>query len=211
VLTNIASTPPADKMPIALLTPVAEGLRSVAFSRRYLTSLNVLMAAGGLVFLIACANVATLLLARATARRKEMSLRLAVGAPRSRLVRQLLTESAVYAAAGAGLGLLFATWGGPTLLVLLTQGRDPLPIDVSLDPPVLAFTAAVSVLTTLLCGLAPAFRATRLDVAVDLKENAALRVASSAPPACAAARSWSPHKWPWRCRWFSAPASSSAR
>jgi predicted permease len=173
VVANISSTPPADKLPIGLLTPASKGLQSMGVSRRYMTSLSVLMAAGGLVFLIACANVATLLLARATARRKEMSLRLAMGAARSRLARQLLTESAVYAAAGAGLGLLFATWGGPTLLVLLTQGRDPLPVDVRLDHQVLAFTAAVSLLTTLLCGLAPAFRATRLDVAEDLKENAA--------------------------------------
>ena len=173
VLANIGSTPPADKMPIGLLAPVSKGLRSMVLSRRYMTRLNVLMAAGGLVFLIACANVATLLLARATARRKEMSLRLAMGAPRSRLVRQLLTESAVYAATGAGLGLLFATWGGPILLVLLAQGRDPLPLDVRLDSQVLAFTAGVSLLTTLLCGLAPAFRATRLDLGVDLKENAA--------------------------------------
>jgi len=173
VLANINATPPAEKMPLGLLTPVAEGLRSSAVSRRYMTSLNVLMVVGGLVLLIACANVATLLLARATARRKEMSVRLAMGAPRSRLVRQLLTESALYAAAGAGLGLAVATWGGRTLLVLLTQGRDPLPIDVGLDAKVLAFTAAVSLLTTLVAGLAPAFRATRLDVAVDLKENAA--------------------------------------
>jgi predicted permease len=173
VLASINATPPADRMPIGLLTPVAEGLRSSALGRRYMTPLNILMVAGGLVLLVACANVATLLLARATARRKEMSVRLAMGAPRSRLVRQLLTESAVYAAAGAGLGLLFATWGGRTLLALLTQGRDPLPIDVRLDAGVLAFTAAVSLLTTLVAGLAPAVRATRLDVAVDLKENAA--------------------------------------
>ncbi len=173
LLVDIDSPPPADRIPRGLLTPVLEGLRFQSLNRRYLTSLNVLMVVGGLVLLIACANVATLLLARATARRKEMSVRLAIGAPRSRLVRQLLTESAVYAAAGAGLGLVFATWGGRTLLMLLTQGRDPLPIHVRLDPGVLAFTAAISVLTTLVFGLAPAFRATRLDVAVDLKENAA--------------------------------------
>jgi len=151
VLANINATPPADKIPLGLLTPVGEGSLSSAVSRRYMTSLNVLMVVGGLVFLIACANVATLLLARATARRKEMRVRLAMGAPRSRLVRQLLTESALYAAAGAGLGFLFATWGGRTLLVLLTQGRDPLPIDVRLDPVVLTFTATVSVLTTIAC------------------------------------------------------------
>ena len=173
VLADIASPPPADKVPQGVLTPALQGLRLPAIGRRYLTSLNVLMVVGGLVLLIACANVATLLLARATARRKEMGVRLAMGAPRSRLVRQLLTESAMYAAAGSGLGLLFATWGSRSLLVLLTQGRDPLPIDVGLDPVVLAFTAAVSLLTTLVFGLAPAFRATRLDLASDLKENTA--------------------------------------
>lgn len=173
VLANINATPPADTIPIGLLTPVSQGLRSSTISRRYIPSLNILMVVGGLVLLIACANVATLLLARATARQKEMSLRVAMGAPRSRLVRQVLTESAVYAAAGAGLGLLFAAWGGETLLVLLTQGGDRLPIDVALDTHVLTFTAAIALLTTFLSGLAPALRATRLDVAVDLKENAA--------------------------------------
>lgn len=173
VLAGIDSPPPADTVPQGLLSPAAQGLRLSTVSRRYLTSLNILMVVGGLVLLIACANVATLLLARATARRKEMAVRLSMGAPRGRLVRQLLTESAMYAVAGAGLGLLGATWGSRTLLMLLTQGRDPLPIDVGLDPAVLGFTATVSLLTTLVFGLAPAARATRLNLASDLNENAA--------------------------------------
>jgi predicted permease len=173
VLADMNATPPPDAIPLGLLTPVSQGLRSSTVNRRYIPSLHILMVVGGLVLLVACANVATLLLARATARRKEMSVRLAMGAPRSRLVRQVLTESAVYAVAGAGLGLLLAAWGGETLLVLLTQGGDRLPIDVGLDTRVLVFTAAVSLLTTLMSGLAPALRATRLDIAVDLKENAA--------------------------------------
>jgi len=87
-------------------------------------------------------------------------------------VRQLLTESLLYAVAGSTLGLLLAVWGARVLFVLLTQGRDPIPLDVRPDPAVLLFTVAVSLLTTMLFGLAPALRATRLDVAVDLKETA---------------------------------------
>ncbi len=160
---------PADKLPQVALTSASSGLNTM--SRRLSTPLAILTAVVGLVLLVACANVATLLLARATSRRREMAVRLALGAPRSRLVRQLMAESFVYAAAGAILGGLFALWGGRVLLVLLQQGRDASALDVRMDPAVLGFTALVSLATTMLFGLAPALSATRLDLGSDLKEN----------------------------------------
>ena len=171
LLAAVDSPVPSSKLPSVALTPAADGLNAVG--RRFSKPLAVLAVVVGLVLLVACANVATLLLARGTSRRKEMAVRLAMGAPRARVIRQLLAESLLYAAGGAALGLLLAGWGGRTLLVLLTQGREPIPIDVGLDRLVLAFTAGVALLTTLLFGLAPAVRATRLDLGSDLKESAA--------------------------------------
>ncbi|MGE5358078.1 MAG: ABC transporter permease [Bacteroidales bacterium] len=159
-----------DTLPSVALTPAARGLNMVR--QRLSKPLWVLSVVVGLVLLVACANVATLLLSRSHARRKEMSVRLAMGAPRRRLVRQLLTESVLYAAAGSALGFLLAVSGGRLLFALLTLGRDPVPLDVSVDPSVLGFTICVSLFTTVLFGLAPAVGATRLDVASDLKENA---------------------------------------
>jgi predicted permease len=129
--------------------------------------LSILMGSVALVLLIACINVANLLLARAAARQKEIAIRLSVGASRFRLIRQLLTESVVLSLLGGMLGLAFAYWGADAMMSLLSSGSIP----VGLDLRVLGFTAAVSLLTGVLFGLAPAFRATRLELTPMLKEG----------------------------------------
>ena len=138
-------------------------------SAQFGAPLLILMTVVSLVLMIACANVASLLLARAAARRKEIAVRLALGAGRLRLVRQFFTESLLLSAAGGALGLLFGIWGARALAGFLTNHV----LDVSLDIRVLGFTLLVSVLTGLLFGIAPGLRAARVDLTPAFKGEAA--------------------------------------
>jgi predicted permease len=151
------------------LTPGSRGFSQLR--ERFSEPLKVLLALVGIVLLIACANLANLLLARGNARGKEIAVRLAIGASRGRIVRQFLTESGMLAFSGGAIGLLFALWSSRVLLRLLPQSQGPIGLEVTPDVRVLAFTFGVSVVCALLFGLAPALRVTAHSVGKAMKQN----------------------------------------
>jgi predicted permease len=149
------------------LTPAGKGLSQIR--QQFSLSLKILMGVVGLVLLIACANVANLLLGRAATRQREFAVRLAVGAGRARLVRQLLTESVLLSLIG-GIAAIFLAWWGSSLLVWMASGSaEALPLDVSPNPRVLGFALLASLLSAVIFGTAPALRAARVDPYAALK------------------------------------------
>ena len=143
------------------LTSAARGISQLRLT--FSLPLEILMAIVALVLLIACANIANMLLARGVARSREVAVRMALGASRARIVTQLLTESALLAFLGAALGIALAWKAGALLLRLATPGPSLVPIDVTPDLPVLLFALLITVLTALLFGIVPALRTTRLE------------------------------------------------
>jgi predicted permease len=150
-----------------------------ALQERMADPLLVMLIIVGLVLLIACANVATLMMVKAGQRRKEFAIRVSLGASRARLVRQLVTESVLLTACGGLLGILLGNWALGLLLQMLASGSSPVKLSIGLDIRVVAYAAMVMGTAVLLFGLFPALRVTRVDVAPALKENSAGAVGSA--------------------------------
>jgi putative ABC transport system permease protein len=156
-----------------VLTALDAGTGVSTLRRQYGAPLWVLLGVTALVLLITCANLANLMLARATARAHEVSVRMAIGASRRRLVRQMLSESLLLAVLGAACGLLMARWLSAFLVTLLTNNRGPLFLQLDLDWRIFLFTTAVAALACLLFGLTPALRATSAPAATMLSARGA--------------------------------------
>jgi putative ABC transport system permease protein len=151
------------------LLPAANGFS--ALRAEYASPLMVLMALVALVLIGACANIANLLLARGAARQREFAIRLATGAGRGRLIRQLLTENMVVATIASLIGVVFAVWSTQALVGFLSSRANPVFLDLHPDARLLAFSVGLAFLTVALFGLVPTLRVTRIDLASSLKQN----------------------------------------
>jgi macrolide transport system ATP-binding/permease protein len=155
--------------PYISVSPAGKGMDRVRDA--FADPITLLEYMAALILLMSCANLASLLMARALSRSGEMGIRMAIGASRARLVRQLLIENLTLACLGATLGLAFAEWGARTFVLLLLPDANLLALDVHLEWRVLLFTAALAIVTAILFGLGPSISATRRDVAASLKES----------------------------------------
>jgi predicted permease len=153
------------------LTPAGRGISELR--KEFSLPLKILMVVVGVVLLIACANIANLLMARATARRQEFTVRVALGASPARIGRQLLTESLLLALLGGGAGILLGSWGSSALVSMVSTGPQVLPLNVEPDLRVLAFTLIVSMVSAVVFGTAPALRASRVELSASLRSNRA--------------------------------------
>ena len=169
--TLAASFPNDNRGRTFTLTPLAEGALPPAFRQQLVLSGTIGMVVVGLVLLIACGNVANLLLARASARRQEIAVRLSIGASRARLMRQLLTESVILSVAGGIVGLLIAYWARAVLWALRPPFMQANFIDLDFDGRVLAFAGIASLVTGIIFGLVPALQSSRPDLVIELKER----------------------------------------
>lgn len=171
VLTTASNDSERADLPQLVLRDGAGGVDSLR--RRYSKPLFVLLTMVGLILAITCANIANLLLARAMTRGREIAVRLSIGASRSRVIRQLLTESVLLTCFGGALGILVALWGMRFLGLLLAKGRPNFTLHAEMNSDILALTAALSIITGIVVGLTPAIQSTRTDVMTFVKEQTA--------------------------------------